>query len=101
MSKNVKRSFFGLLKCPVKCCFCSDEGGKKRINLLSKPELCYGIATGGIGRVRAGVIWGDNAAGLVLLDKRPLACNFKEVNLDVDFNKPVERGFLVLPCMLL
>lgn len=36
---------------------------------------------------------GGNAAGLVLLDKHPLSCSFKEANLDLDFNKPVERSF--------
>ena len=95
-SKNVKRSFFCLLKRPEKCCFCSDEE-KNRIQFLSKPELSYVMATGGVGHVRTGVIWGgDNAAGLVLLDKHPLGCSFKEANLDFDFNKPVVRDLLYL-----
>lgn len=83
-----------MLKCPEKCCFCLDEKKKKRIWFLPKPELSYVTAAEGVSHVRAGVICGDNGAGLVLLNKHPLGCSFKEANLDFDFNKPVARGIL-------
>lgn len=95
----MKGGFFSLLKCPEKCCFCSDEEKKKKKNLVPTqaraPELSYVTAAEGVSNVRAGVIWGNNGAGLVLLDKHPLGCSFKEANLDFDF-KPVARGFLYL-----
>lgn len=72
---------------------------KKKKNLVPTqaraPELSYVTAAEGVSNVRAGVIWGNNGAGLVLLDKHPLGCSFKEANLDFDF-KPVARGFLYL-----
>lgn len=63
MSKKVKQSFFGWLKCPEKCCFCSDE--KKAMNFLFKPVLSCVLTARRVGQVRAGILWGDNVSGSV------------------------------------
>lgn len=78
--------------------FAQMKGKKKKKNLVptqARAQLCDGCR-----RRKSCKSWsrlgGDNGAGLVLLDKHPLGCSFKEANLDFDFNKPVARGFLYL-----
>lgn len=69
------------------------RGGSEFSSYPSQSSV-YVMATGGVGRGRAGVIRGDKAAGLALLDKHSLGCSFKEANLD--FDKSVVRDFLYL-----
>lgn len=90
--KNMKQDFFFfLVEVSWKMLFLL-RWGKKKNQFLSKPQLSYMLAPGGVGHVRARVIQVGNTAGLALLNKHLLTCSFKESNFD--FNKPVAKGFL-------
>lgn len=92
--KKCEMKLFWLVKVSWKNAAFTQMRKKQWIQFLFKPELSSVLNARSVGHVRAGILQGDNVAGLVLLEKHLLGWSLKEANLNFDFNRPVLRGFL-------